>query len=83
MVFYTSIDAVIRWLEVIEMIKTVIFDLGGVYFTDGTKEAIANISEEYGLGGAAVAGVFKGEIGTAYRKGEISHEEFWIRAKEV
>ena len=26
-------------------IKTIIFDLGGVYFTDGTKGAIKTISE--------------------------------------
>ena len=65
------------------MIKTIIFDLGGVYFTDGTKRAIDIISEKYKLDKNVVANVFKGEIGTKYRKSEISHEEFWNLAKQV
>ena len=50
------------------MIKTIIFDLGGVYFTDGTQRAIDIISKEYNLNKDEVANVFKGEIGTKYRK---------------
>lgn len=65
------------------MIKTIIFDLGGVYFTDGTQRAIDIISEKYKLDKNAVADVFKGEIGTKYRKSEISHEEFWNLAKQT
>lgn len=65
------------------MIKTIIFDLGGVYFTDGTQRAIDIISERFGLDKFLVADVFKGEIGTKYRKSEISHDEFWNLAKKV
>lgn len=64
-------------------IKTVIFDLGGVYFTDGTKRAIEIISKRWGLDEKLVADVFKGEIGTAYRESKISHEDFWRKAKET
>ena len=64
------------------MIKTIIFDLGGVYFTDGTSKAIKIISEKFGLNREIVSDVFKGEIGTKYRKSEISHEEFWKLAKK-
>ena len=39
------------------MIKSVIFDLGGVYFTDGTKIAIKKISEKYNLNLKAVQGL--------------------------
>ena len=62
-------------------IKTVIFDLGGVYFTDGTSRAIDIISKKFGKNKEVVADVFKGEIGTRYRKSEIKHEEFWNLAK--
>ena len=64
-------------------IKTVIFDLGGVYFTDGTKGAIKTISERWNLDPNVVADVFKGKIGTAYRENQITHEEFWKQAKET
>ena len=64
-------------------IKTVIFDLGGVYFTDGTKGAIDIISKRWNLDPALVSDVFKGKIGTAYRENQISHEEFWRQAKET
>ncbi|MBE5805956.1 MAG: HAD family phosphatase [Clostridiales bacterium] len=64
-------------------IKTVIFDLGGVYFTDGTSRAIDIISERFGKNKEVVADVFKGDIGTRYRKSEISHEEFWNLAKSA
>ena len=64
------------------MIKTIIFDLGGVYFTDGTSKAIKIISERFGLNKEIVSDVFKGEIGTKYRRSEISHEEFWKLTKQ-
>ena len=64
-------------------IKTVIFDLGGAYFTDGTKRAIDIISQRWNLDQSKVADVFKGKIGTAYRENQISHEEFWKQAKET
>ena len=64
-------------------IKTIIFDLGGVYFTDGTKRAIDIISQEWTLNPKEVANVFKGKIGTDYRENKISHDEFWKQAKEA
>ena len=64
-------------------IKTIIFDLGGVYFTDGTKRAIDIISQEWNLDQKEVANVFKGKIGTDYRENKISHDEFWKQAKEA
>lgn len=64
-------------------IRTVIFDLGGVYFTDGTKGAIDIISKNWNLNSSLVSDVFKGKIGTAYRENQISHDEFWRQAKET
>ena len=63
------------------MIKTVIFDLGGVYFTDGTKRAIDVISSNYHVSEEKVKEVLKGELGTKYRIGAVTAGEFWKKAK--
>lgn len=67
------------------MIKSVIFDLGGVYFTDGTKLAIEKISNKYNLPIESVRNALDvdTELGTAYRKGEITAEEFWNKVKKI
>src|SRR3989338_1737463 len=67
------------------MIKSIIFDLGGVYFTDGTSIAIKKISKRYNLGIKEVQEVLKlsSELRLSYRKGEISFSEFWDKAKSM
>ena len=62
------------------MYRTVIFDIGGVYFSDGTRIAIKEIATKYEIDRDAVAGFINGEPGRAYRIGEISAEQFWRRA---
>lgn len=64
-------------------IQTIIFDLGGVYFTNGTRKAIDTISSRWNLDDVIVGEVFKGELGSKYRKGEISYIEFWKQTKEI
>ena len=64
------------------MIKTVICDLGGVYFTDGSALAIERISAAYGIPPDRVGDVLMGDLGSSYRLGEITATEFWDRAKE-
>ncbi len=59
------------------MIKTVICDLGGVYFTDGSARAIERISQAYDLATDRVSDVLMGDLGSRYRFGEISVAEFW------
>ncbi len=61
--------------------RTVIFDLGGVYFGNGTRIAIDTISEDYMIERGLVDAVINGEPGKQYRIGEISAEQFWQRAK--
>ena len=61
--------------------RTVIFDLGGVYFGNGTRIAIDTISEDYMIEQGLVDAVINGEPGKQYRIGEISAEQFWQRAK--
>ena len=64
------------------MIKTVIFDLGGVYFTNGTKRAVKIFSSKYSLEKTEVKNVLKGDLGSQYRIGSLTTEEFWTSAKK-
>ncbi len=64
-------------------IKTIVFDLGGVYFTDGTKQAIKNISSKYNVEESKIEDVLKGYMGTLYRIGKIDANEFWNKAKRL
>jgi len=63
------------------MCKTVIFDLGGVYFTNGTRAAIDAIAAEYNIGKKAVADILNGTAGDQYRVGKLSAGQFWLQAK--
>ena len=59
------------------MIETVICDLGGVYFTDGSAKAIEEISATYALPVDRVRDVVMGDLGSRYRFGKISVAAFW------
>ncbi len=61
------------------MVKAVIFDLGGVYFEDGTEVCVEKISKEYNLSPEAVKSVLSNssKLGGDYRRGKISENEFW------
>lgn len=59
------------------MIKTVICDLGGVYFTDGSAAAIERIAVAYDLPVGRVRDVLMGDLGSRYRLGEITASAFW------
>ncbi|MDO8552645.1 MAG: HAD family phosphatase [bacterium] len=59
------------------MIKAIIFDLGGVLFTNGAKKFIDDISARYAIDKEIVRNVIDGEIGTKYREGKITRDEFW------
>lgn len=63
------------------MIKAVIFDLGGVYFINGTKKFIETISKRYFIFPADVAKIIDGGVGTKYRTSEIGEKEFWNYVK--
>lgn len=62
------------------MKSTVIFDLGGVYFSDGTRRAIDKIAAGYGINRQAVAEFLNGKAGTSYRTGRITVDQFWQQA---
>lgn len=59
------------------MIKTIIFDLGGVLFTNGTKKLVEFVSNEYKIDKAKVQAVMDGEIGRKYREAKVDRHEFW------
>jgi len=63
------------------MKKTIIFDLGGVYFTDGTRSAIDAIAAGYDVARDAVEDILNGDLGEQYRIGMLSTGQFWQRAK--
>ena len=60
--------------------RTVIFDLGGVYFSDGTRRAIDKIAAGYGVSRQAVAEFLNGKAGARYRTGRITVDQFWQQA---
>lgn len=59
------------------MITTFLFDLGGVFFTNGTKKFIKEISCKYNLPEEKVKAIIDGEIGSKYREAKITRDEFW------
>lgn len=65
------------------MIKVIIFDLGGVLFTNGTKQFIEMVSQRYGVEKEKVREVMDGELGSLYREAKITREEFWQKVIEA
>lgn len=59
------------------MVKLILFDLGGVVFTNGTKKFVADIAARYGIKPEDALNVLDGDIGTKYREGQIGRDEFW------
>lgn len=61
--------------------KTIIFDLGGVFFADGTKRAISILSSRFNLDPTQVSDQLIGPLGSDWRTGRLTAEEFWIQFK--
>ncbi len=64
------------------MYKLIIFDLGGVLFTDGSNLFVEYLHKEYHLPVEDIKHVISGKIGTAYREGKITRDEFWKKVLE-
>lgn len=65
------------------MIKAIIFDLGGVLFTDGTKRFVEYLVKTYKINREKVEDAIHGKLGTLYREAKITREEFWQRFLEL
>lgn len=64
-------------------IKAVIFDLGGVLFTNGTKKFSEHLANKYKVDLEKAKVILdKSNIGNAYRTGKITREEFWGAVKK-
>lgn len=63
-------------------IYAIIFDLGGVCFSDGTKKFASNISIQYNIPLCQISDLLNGKIGSLYRSGKISKEKFWTLFRE-
>lgn len=61
------------------MIKAIIFDLGGVLFTSGTKRFVDYLHTTYDLDKEKVKNLLDGELGTLYREAKITRDQFWQR----
>ena len=64
------------------MITTILFDLGGVLFTNGTKIFVHQLSTAYNIPEEKVKDVLDGDIGSQYREAKITRDEFWKQVKE-
>jgi len=59
------------------MYKVILFDLGGVLFTDGTASFMDTLSKRYEIPKEKIREVLDGEIGKDYREARITRDEFW------
>lgn len=59
------------------MYQLIVFDLGGVVFTNGTRRFIKALTQRYSLDQSKVKQVLDGSIGYDYRRGVLGRDEFW------
>ena len=59
------------------MIKAIIFDLGGVLFTNGSTKFVEYLNKKSHLDKEDIHKLLFGELGNSYRLGTISKEDFW------
>lgn len=61
------------------MIKAIIFDLGGVVFTNGSTRFIEYLDKKSRLDKDEIHSILMGDLGNSYRLGTISKHDFWER----
>lgn len=62
--------------------KVFAFDLGGVLFSDGTKQFIEYLQNQYGVSSEQASELLNSNLGSQYREGKISREQFWNAFKQ-
>lgn len=60
-----------------DIITTLIVDWGGVCFTDGTSAFIDKVCRNYSVSEESVRKLLKSGLGSDYRCGLITYDEFW------
>lgn len=64
-------------------IKLIVFDLGGVIFSNGKEAFIDLLAKDLQMNRGTVISAVDGTHGLAYRRNEISPEEYWSTVKEM
>ena len=59
------------------MIKTIVFDLGGVVFAEGKTVAMQRLNEELGYDPKIISGIISSSQSEDMRRGLLSDEAFW------
>jgi HAD superfamily hydrolase (TIGR01509 family) len=59
------------------VVSVLAFDLGGVLFSDGTKEFVEYLHSTFGVDVAHAEELLNGALGSSYREGRLTRNEFW------
>jgi HAD superfamily hydrolase (TIGR01509 family) len=59
------------------VVSVLAFDLGGVLFSDGTKEFLGYLHRTFGVDVARAGELLNGALGSSYREGRLTRNEFW------
>ena len=59
------------------MARVLAFDLGGVLFTDGTREFIEYLNRTHDIDTVRAGELLNGALGSSYREGKLTRDEFW------
>lgn len=62
---------------VMDNIKVILLDLGGVYFNNGTRKAIQVLQRHYGIDPSITEDIFYGPASFELRKGVITSADYW------
>jgi len=65
------------------MIKTIVFDLGGVLFSEGKSVAIKNLTEKYNYNKDIVLNLLMSPKSLELRRGLLSDSEFWSWGQSI
>jgi len=57
--------------------RVLAFDLGGVLFTDGTREFIEYLNRTLDIDTVRAGELLNGALGSSYREGKLTRDEFW------
>ena len=60
----------------------IVFDLSGVFFTNGLNIAVYQISQKHNLAPEKIRFVLNGSFAHEYRTGQIKGDSFWKKAKK-
>lgn len=65
------------------MTKAIVFDLGGVLFTDGSTKFKKFLSRKFKIQYDHISEVISSSIGSDYRSGKITRDEFWTKTLKL